>query len=45
MNIMNQKQLEKIWTKSFISISLTQLLIFTVFYSLLTTLPIYITNH
>src|SRR5690625_2819124 len=42
---MENKQLEKIWTKSFISISLTQLLIFTVFYSLLTTLPIYVTTH
>ena len=45
MNIMNNKQLEQIWTKSFISISFTQLLVFTVFYSLLTTLPIYITSH
>lgn len=42
---MENKQLEKIWTKSFISISLTQLLIFTVFYSFLTTLPIYVTTH
>lgn len=33
---------EKIWTKSFISLSLTQLILFTVFYSLLTTLPIYV---
>lgn len=32
---------EKIWTKSFISLSLTQFILFTVFYSLLTTLPIY----
>src|SRR5699024_4147981 len=45
MNIMNNKQLEQIWTESFISISFTQLLVFTVFYSLLTTLPIYITSH
>src|SRR5699024_12307063 len=33
---------ERIWTKSFISISITQLLLFTVFYTLLTTLPIYV---
>jgi len=32
----------KIWTKDFISIFLTQFLIFTVFYTLLTTLPIYV---
>lgn len=36
---------EKIWTKSFISISLTQFLMFTVFYALLTTLPIYVIDH
>src|SRR5690554_5558384 len=42
---MENKQLEKIWTKNFIGISLTQLLVFTVFYSLLTTLPIYVTSH
>lgn len=33
---------ERIWTKNFISLALTQLLLFTVFYSLLTTLPIYV---
>lgn len=33
---------EKIWTKSFIGIVITQLLFFTVFYTLLTTLPIYV---
>lgn len=33
---------EKIWTKSFISLALTQFVLFTVFYSLLTTLPIYV---
>ncbi len=33
---------EKIWTKDFISLALTQLILFTVFYSLLTTLPIYV---
>lgn len=33
---------EKIWTKSFISLSITQFILFTVFYSLLTTLPIYV---
>lgn len=42
---MKERQLEKIWTKNFISISLTQLLVFTVFYALLTTLPIYVTVH
>lgn len=42
---MEGKQLEKIWTKSFISISLTQFLLFTVFYTLLTTLPIYVIEH
>src|SRR5699024_4133715 len=33
---------EKIWTKSFISLALTQFILFTVFYSLLTTLPIFV---
>lgn len=42
---MESKQLEKIWTKSFVSISLTQFLLFTVFYTLLTTLPIYVIDH
>lgn len=42
---MEDNQLEKIWTKSFISISLTQFLIFIVFYTLLTTLPIYVIDH
>lgn len=42
---MKDNHLEKIWTKSFISISLTQFLIFTVFYTLLTTLPIYVIDH
>ncbi|MBM7598837.1 MFS family permease [Virgibacillus halotolerans] len=42
---MKEKKLEKIWTKSFISISLTQFLVFTVFYTLLTTLPIYVMKH
>ncbi len=32
----------KIWTKDFISISLTQFLIFVAFYTLLTTLPIFV---
>ncbi|MBP1971117.1 MFS family permease [Virgibacillus natechei] len=35
---------EKIWTKSFISISITQFLIFVAFYTLLTTLPIFVIN-
>lgn len=39
---MKETHLEKIWTKSFISISLTQFLLFTVFYALLTTLPMYV---
>lgn len=34
----------KIWTKNFISLSLTQFILFTVFYSLLTTLPMYVIN-
>src|SRR5699024_8226338 len=33
---------EKIWIKSFISLSLTQFILFTVFYALMTTLPIYV---
>lgn len=39
---MKTQQQEKIWTKSFISIALTQFLLFTVFYTLLTTLPIFV---
>lgn len=39
------QQQEKIWTKSFISIALTQFLLFTVFYTLLTTLPIFVINN
>ncbi|AIF44316.1 MFS transporter [Virgibacillus sp. SK37] len=35
----------RIWTKSFISISLTQFLVFIAFYLLLTTLPIYVINN
>lgn len=42
---MSERKSDKIWTKSFVSISLTQLLVFTIFYTLLTTLPIYVTNH
>ncbi|PWU68135.1 MFS transporter [Gracilibacillus dipsosauri] len=33
---------EKIWTKNFISISLVNLFVFTTFYALLTTLPLYV---
>lgn len=33
---------EKIWTNSFTSLALTQFILFTVFYSLLTTLPIFV---
>lgn len=40
-----EKQHEKIWTKSFINIALTQFLMFTVFYTLLMTLPIYVINN
>ncbi|WP_407267857.1 MFS transporter [Radiobacillus sp. PE A8.2] len=39
------KTREPIWTKSFISISLTQFMVFVAFYTLLTTLPIYIIKH
>lgn len=39
---MKQGFSEKIWTKSFISISLTQFLLFTVFYALMTTLPLFV---
>lgn len=39
------KSSEKIWTKSFISLFLTQFILFTVFYSLLTTLPIYVIDN
>ncbi|WP_028784656.1 MFS transporter [Thalassobacillus devorans] len=39
---MQQSKREPIWTKSFISISLTQFTVFLAFYSLLTTLPIYV---
>lgn len=40
---MNDQQ--PIWTKNFISVCMVQLTMFSVFYSLLTTLPIYIVNH
>lgn len=39
---MKQSKREPIWTKSFISISLTQFTVFLAFYALLTTLPIYV---
>lgn len=42
MGIMKAKQPERIWTKSFISVSLAQFIMFIVFYALLTTLPIYV---
>ncbi len=35
-------QQEPIWTKSFISIAITNFFIFVVFYALLTLLPIYV---
>ncbi|GAQ18692.1 MFS transporter [Oceanobacillus picturae] len=37
-----KNQLEKIWTRSFISIFMTQFLVFVVFYTLITTLPLYV---
>ena len=39
---MQQQASDRIWTKSFISLSLIQLFIFIVFYALLTTLPLYV---
>lgn len=44
-HMLKETQTEKIWTKSFISIFLTQFLVFTVFYTLLTTLPLYVINQ
>lgn len=38
---METEQKQPIWTKSFISISLSHFLVFVVFYTLLTTLPMY----
>src|SRR5699024_6250399 len=43
-SFMKNNNLEKIWTKDFISIASTQLLLFIAFYTLLTTLPIYVIN-
>ncbi|MDX6154180.1 MFS transporter [Marinococcus sp. PL1-022] len=34
-----------IWTKDFISITITNFMVFTVFYSLLTTLPLFVTGN
>src|SRR5699024_5764008 len=45
MTQLKEAQQEKIWTKSFVSIALTQFLLFTVFYTLLTTLPIFVIDH
>ncbi len=42
---MKERHLEKIWTKDFISIALVHFLMFTVFYALLTTLPLYVINE
>ncbi|WP_158701749.1 MFS transporter [Lentibacillus sp. Marseille-P4043] len=36
---------QPIWTRSFISISVTQFMVFLVFYALLTTLPIYVIDN
>lgn len=41
---MDTSKPQPIWTKSFIGISMTQLMIFMVFYALLTTLPLYVIN-
>ncbi|MFD1039607.1 MFS transporter [Virgibacillus byunsanensis] len=41
----NKKEEQPIWTKSFISISMTQFMVFLVFYTLLTTLPVYVINN
>lgn len=45
MKVMHGHEQEKIWTKSFVSLALTQFLLFSVFYALLTTLPIYVIVH
>lgn len=42
---MNQEEKQQIWTKSFISISLSNLFIFIAFYGLLTSLPIYVVDE
>ena len=42
---MNQEEKQPIWTKSFISISLSNLFIFIAFYGLLTSLPIYVVDE
>ncbi|UFT99696.1 MFS transporter [Radiobacillus kanasensis] len=39
------EQREPIWTKSFISIAVTQFIVFVAFYTLLTTLPIYVIDN
>lgn len=39
---MNKQHKRPIWTKSFISVSLTQFVVFIAFYTLLTTLPMYV---
>src|SRR5699024_3868903 len=44
-NMQQAASTEKIWTKSFISLSITQFLLFTIFYALLTTLPIYVISN
>lgn len=36
---------QRIWTASFVSISLTQLMVFAVFYSLIAALPLYVVNE
>ena len=42
---MNVRTKEKIWTKDFTSLAITQFILFTVFYALLTTLPIYVISQ
>lgn len=39
---MHVQSKERIWTKNFISLALTQFILFTVFYALLTTLPLFV---
>lgn len=39
------EQKSRIWTKDFVNISLTQFIVFIGFYTLLTTLPIYVINE
>lgn len=42
---MSIKKQDPIWTKSFVGISMTQLMVFIIFYVLITTLPSYVINE